>query len=254
MGPVGNQRAPLRLLAGVGLAELRPDPARPRGWTLLVNGVPQSYVDLDDPGHLEFPYQRMIGAAIAVREPVLHLGGGGLTLPRLIEHRRPGTPQVVIERDPVIAALVRRNLPYPGTIDVRIGDAREALEAAGPESYGLIIADVFVGAAMPRSVAERGFAVAARHALRPDGLLAMNLTDVPPLAQTRVQVATVGTIFEQSVLYGEEPVLRGRRVGNLILLAGNVPAIKAGKNERVLRGDDLSKFATGARPLLDEPR
>ena len=260
MGPHGNRRAPLRTLVTIGIAELRPDPARPQGWTLLVNGVPQSYVDLADPGHLEFPYEQQLGAVLRlwaphrVREKVLHLGGGGLTLARLLYHTRPGFSQVVVERDPEILALVSRVLPFPESIEVRIGDARQELEAAGPQSYGLIISDVFVGAAMPASVAAEGFARAARRALRPDGLLAMNLTDVPPLAQTRIQVATARSVFDDVVLYGATDVLRGRRVGNVILLAGNVPEIPAGKHEQVLRGDDLSHFMGGARPLLDEPR
>jgi len=38
------------------------------------------------------------------------------------------------------------------------------------------------------------------------------------------------------------------------LLAGNVPMIKAGKHETVLRGQELRIFTGGARPLLDEPR
>ena len=37
-----------------GVASLEPDRRRERGWTLLVDGVPQSYVDLADPTHLEF--------------------------------------------------------------------------------------------------------------------------------------------------------------------------------------------------------
>jgi spermidine synthase len=240
-----------------GLAELRPDPARPEGWTLLVNFVPQSYV----------PYQRQLGAVLRlwtpgrVRERVLHLGGGGLTMPRLLDHTRPGLRQEVVERDPEILALVSRMLPFPESIDVRIGDAREALEAAEPGAYGLIISDVFVGAAMPASVAVAGFARAARRALRPDGLLLMNLTDLPPLdvtgvppvAHTRVQAATAATAFGEVALYGDATVLCGGRVGNVILLAGNVPMIRAGKDERVLSGVDLSNFTAGARPLLNEP-
>jgi spermidine synthase len=259
MGPPGNRRAPLRSLVGIGTAELRPDPARRRGWTLFVNGVPQSYVDLDDPEHLEFPYQQLMGRVLrlwpaqAVREKVLHLGGGGLTFARLLAHTRPGAEQVVVERDPEILAMVSRVLPFPESIEVRIGDAREALERAEPASFGLIISDVFVGASMPATVAAEGFAVAARRALHPDGLLAMNLTDVPPLAQTRIQAVTTGAVFDEVALFAEEPVLRARRVGNVILLAGNVPAIKPGKNERVLRGGELSNFTIGARPLLDEP-
>ena len=260
MGPHGNRRAPLRTLVTVGLAELRPDPARPQGWTLLVNGVPQSYVDLADPEFLPFPYERQMGtvmrswSAHRVHEKVLHLGGGGLTLPRLLHHAHPGFSQLVVERDPEILALVSRFLPFPAEIEVRIGDARAELEETEPASFGLIVSDVFVGAHMPESVAAPEFAHAARRAIRPDGLLAMNLTDVPPLARTRIQAATARTAFDDVALYGDLDVLRGRRVGNVILLAGNVPMIEARQTERVIRGDDLSIFMGGARPLLDEPR
>jgi hypothetical protein len=260
MGPPGNRRAPLRALVSSGIAEMRPDPARPRGWTLLVNDVPQSYVDLDDPGHLEFPYERQLGAILRlwaagpVPGKVLHLGGGGLTLPRFLDHLRPGGAQVVVERDPQIVTMVDRILPIPKSIEMRFGDARAEVEAAADGEYGLIISDVFVGAAMPDSVAVRGFAEAARRALRPGGLLLMNLTDVPPLTRTRIQVATTRSAFDEIALYGDADVLRGLRVGNVILLAGNVPMIKAGKHESVLRAEELQFFSGSARPLLDEPR
>jgi len=62
------------------VAELLPDPDRPRAWTLLLDGTPQSHVDLDDPEHLEFEYVRRLGhvvdLAAAPGRPlrVLHLG------------------------------------------------------------------------------------------------------------------------------------------------------------------------------------
>src|SRR4051794_10216029 len=71
-----------------GIAELIPDPKRRHGWVLLFEGVAQSYVDLDDPRHLEFEYVRRVATVIdalaASGTPlrVLHLGGGGMTLPR----------------------------------------------------------------------------------------------------------------------------------------------------------------------------
>jgi hypothetical protein len=147
---------------------------------------------------------------------------------------------------------VSRFLPFPPSIEVTVGDARQAIEAADAGSYDLIIVDVFEGAAMPASVSSTGFAAAARRALREKGLLAINLTDVPPLAHTRIQVATLGTAFGNVVFYGDAAMLRGRRAGNLILLAGNVPMIKVGNHERTVRGADLAKFAGGAKPRLDE--
>ena len=49
-----------------GSAELVPDADRPRSWTLLVNGTPQSHVDLDDPA---LPGLRVRPAARPPRRP-----------------------------------------------------------------------------------------------------------------------------------------------------------------------------------------
>ncbi|MCC3773088.1 spermidine synthase-like protein, partial [Streptomyces sp. UNOC14_S4] len=70
-----------------GTAKLLPDVDERRAWLLTVDGSPQSYVDLDDPTHLEFEYAQRIGHVLdTAAEPgrpldVLHLGGGALTLP-----------------------------------------------------------------------------------------------------------------------------------------------------------------------------
>ena len=44
-----------------GTAELLADADRPGGWLVSVEGVAQSYVDLEDPLHLEFDYVRRMG-------------------------------------------------------------------------------------------------------------------------------------------------------------------------------------------------
>ena len=62
---------------------------------VVVDGTPQSHVDLDDPTHLAFEYVRRIGHAVDLlpEGPVtaLHLGAGALTLPRYVEATRPGS-------------------------------------------------------------------------------------------------------------------------------------------------------------------
>ncbi|NUV50999.1 spermine synthase, partial [Streptomyces sp. CAI-78] len=47
----GGREAVVEAVDG-GTAELRPDPERAEGWSLLIDGAPQSHVDLADPSHL----------------------------------------------------------------------------------------------------------------------------------------------------------------------------------------------------------
>src|SRR2546423_600544 len=88
-----------------GAAALVPDPDRPGGWTLRLDGTPQSYVDTADPAVLHFEYMRRLGSVVDAAAPageplrVLHLGGGALTLARYVAATRPGSTQQVVERD-----------------------------------------------------------------------------------------------------------------------------------------------------------
>jgi hypothetical protein len=251
----------------LGTAELVSDPNRRRGWTLLVDGVAQSYVDLDDPTHLEFEYVRqvaaVIGAAGAPGAPlrVLHLGGGGLTIARYIEAVRPGSRQRVIERDAALATLVRRVLPLPqgAGIEVHTADAYEAVRGEFDTPFDLVIADAFRAARMPRSVAGTEFAARVARLLRPGGWYLANATDVPPWVLSRTLAATLRSAFADVALLAEPGSLGGRRFGNVVLFAtgepGGLPierltAIAAADRWRGLpvHGADLDRFIGDAQP------
>jgi MFS family permease len=69
------------------------DPQRASGRTLVLDGLRHSYVDLDDPVHLEFRYTQRIADVLAEQPAgaldVLHLGLGGGSLPRHLAAVRP---------------------------------------------------------------------------------------------------------------------------------------------------------------------
>src|ERR1039457_4755666 len=117
----GDSRPVIRQDIDSGTAELVGDPHRPGSWTLLVDGTPQSHVDLDDPAYLDFEYMRRLGhlADLAARDGtplrVLHLGAGGLTLARYTAAPRPGSSQGAVESDAALAGFVRQRLPLPRT-------------------------------------------------------------------------------------------------------------------------------------------
>src|ERR1700722_15391761 len=225
--------------------ELLGDLDRPGAWMLLIDGTPQSHVDLDDPGHLEFEYMRRLGHVGDLAAPpgaplrVLHLGGGGLTLARYTAATRPGSTQLAVEADAQVADLVRQRLPLrqpsratvnrapagrtrpnqAGRIRVRVADAREVLAQQPAGSFDLVVADVFAGARTPAHLTSAEFARLAARALPPAGMFAENIGDGPPLSHARARIATVQSVFGSVCVLAEGPVLRGRRFGNLVVVA-----------------------------------
>jgi hypothetical protein len=250
-----------------GIAELVPDPADPGCWTLLLDGVAQSYVDLDRPRHLRYSYMRRVASVLdtAARAGaplrVLHLGGGALTLPRYIAATRPGSHQVVVERDGELDSLVRRVLPLPAGADVRtiVGDAREAVEALADDQFDVVITDAYEGAQMPSSVASLTFDRHIHRVLAPTGTYTVNVADLPPVIYTRIQAATLRTVFPDVCAIGEAGMLRGRRYGNVVLAAGpELPIARLARinardelRAKVAHGDELTEFIGGVGPMID---
>jgi hypothetical protein len=248
--------------------ELRPDPGRPGAWTLLVDGVAQSYVDSADPTRLEFEYIRKLAWLADTIAPagrpvdVLHLGGGACTMPRYVAATRPGSRQLVVEHDPAVADLVTGALPLPAGVELRLGDARRLLETLPDAAYDLLLSDVYQAAQMPRSVASAEFAAQARRVLRADGVYGGNVADLPPLAFTRRQVATLAAEFGEVCVLADPGMLRGRRYGNVVLAAtpraARLPldrlvrlAARDPFPSRVVAGADLAGFVAGAHPVGD---
>jgi spermidine synthase len=250
-----------------GTAELVPDPDHPRSWTLLLEGTPQSHVDLLDPTRLDFEYVRWLGYLTeAIREPreplnVLHLGGGAWTLARYLAATRPGSRQRVVDVDPALIEFVRARLPSEGSgIRVRAGDAREVLTGLTDTSVDLIVVDVFAGAQIPAHLTSVEFVEQAARVLRPGGVYAANLADGAPLGFARAQTATVASVFAQTALISSPQVLRGRRFGNLVLTASRQPLPIAALSRaaagdpfpaRLVSGEDLRRFVAAARPVTD---
>ncbi|MEE1739603.1 fused MFS/spermidine synthase [Streptomyces sp. BE147] len=252
-----------------GRAELIPDRERPHGWTLLLDGAPQSHVDLDDPTYLSFEYQRRIGHIIDLAAPpqqplhVVHLGGGAFTLARYVAATRPRSTQQIVELDAALVQLVRRELPLDpqARIRVRSTDARAGLGKIQDGWADLVIADVFSGARTPAHLTSAEFLAEVRRVLKPGGQYAANLADGPPLTHLRGQVATAAAAFPELALAADPTVWRGRRFGNAVLLASDLPLAVAELTRRVAsdphpgrveHGRVLADFTGGAAVVTDE--
>jgi len=268
MGEFDNRApTPFRRTVEHGDAALLPDVDQPGGWLLTLDNAPQSYVDTADLTHLEFEYTRRLGhlvdliAAPAAPIRALHLGGGAFTMPRYIAATRPGSAQRVVELDAGLVDLVRRVLPWePTDYDVVIGDARDTLSREPAGTADLIIADVFAGAQVPATITSVEFAAAARKALARGGWYAVNIADGAALGFAKSQAATVLAAFGSCCLIAEPTVLRGRRFGNVLLVApaDRLPLQELGRRlaadpfpARLLDHDALRELIGETAPLTD---
>lgn len=261
---------PVTLSSGL-TAEFEEDRWVPGAIQLLVDGTPQSHVNLRDPGDLFFEYIRRIGHIIDLfRDPgqpisALHLGGGAFTLPRYIEATRPGSRQQIVELESALVDLVREAAPLPkrASIRVRHGDAREVLGKLPEGMRGamdLVVVDIFAGARTPAHVSSLEFYELVRPLLAADGLVVANVTDGQGQRFTRGQAATLKAAFGSVAAIAEPQTLKGRRFGNVVLLASNstpelewLPRLLAGGPHpaRMLVGRELEDWVRGVAPVTD---
>jgi spermidine synthase len=251
-----------------GIATLVRDNSRRNAWTLLLDGVESSHVDLDDPTLLAFEYIRWLGDVIDCVAPAgqpvdaVHLGGGAMTLARYLMASRPASAQIVFEIDGALVELVRERLPWAKSrrLRVRVADARRGLDGLADDSCGLVVRDAFRSASVPDSLRTVEFTRRVKAVLRSNGVYLMNVADRTPFAVTGVELATLFEVFDDVAVVSEPAVLRGRRHGNLIIAASNaalpVEAIArrvadGGVQGRVRDRDQARAMASGHRPFTD---
>jgi hypothetical protein len=252
-------------------AVIEPDRWVPGSYTLVVDGTPQSHVNLDNPSELFFEYVQRIGHVIdqlgMPGEPLtaVHLGAGAFTLPRYIEATRPGSRQQVVEIESDLVDLVRENLPLPrnASIRVRHGDAREVLgkfPAGLRGEVDLLIVDVFSGARTPAHVTSIEFYREAVALLKPGGVVVSNIADGPGLAFARGQAATMLAATGNVAALAETQILKGRRFGNVVMVGSRealplewMPRLLAGgpHPSKVVSGQELVNWIAGASIVTD---
>lgn len=226
-----------------GTAEIVRDRDRPSTLVLLVNGVPSSVHDLDDPGLLDFDYLRWIASTVRTRYPadpanrldVLHLGGGGCSLARHLADALPGSRHLAVEIDAALAEGVRRWFPLPSApvLRIRVGDARSVTESLGDGTRNVVVRDVFAGAVTPAALMTVEFTREVLRVLRPGGTYLANTIGV--LGEIHGELGTLAAVFPYVAVIAHASTLRDRQRGNLILAGSDSPFVTPAMRTALLR-------------------
>jgi hypothetical protein len=250
-------------------AQVDIDEARPSGRILWLDDLRHAYVDLDDPTYLEFQYTQLLGDVVDAMAPagapldVVHLGGGGFTIPRYVEATRPGSDNLVLELDPGVVRIATDELGLVPSdrLRIRTGDARGHLRDVPADSADLVVGDAFGGRAVPYHLATEEFATDIRRVLRDDGIYAQNIIDQPPLRFLWADVATLRAVFAHVAVLGPTGRFDASAGGNTIVLASDAPlplaALRAelvdrGALDEVRADAELDDAVDGATVLTDD--
>jgi|FLYL01.1.fsa_nt_gi spermidine synthase len=233
----------------------------PTGRLLVLDTVPNSYVDLADPQVLAFTYTRMFAAVVDAYTsgPVdlLHIGGGGFTMPRWTSATRPGSRNVAIEIDPALVELARRHLALDEVegLEVLVGDARVLLPRLSTDGFDVVLGDGFSGIVVPWHLTTVEFAREIERVLTPSGVYVLNLIDRGDLDFVRSEIATLERVFDHVALVTLPERLTGG--GNFVLVASSrpVPAETIRAHAREWGLDvvvDVDPDTLDAQPLVDD--
>ncbi len=247
-------------------AIIEADETRPSGRVLLLDRLPNSYVDLEDPTYLEFRYIQLMADIIEVEAPggalrVVSIGGGGFTLPGYLEATRPGSHNIVLEIDGALVDIGRQHLALTEDIEVVVDDARISLRDVPADSVDVVIGDAFSGASVPWHLTTREFVEDIRDVLTTTGFYTMNVIDYGRLDFARSAAATLTEVFDHVALFAPPNYLSGRAGGNFVLVASASPldvqgietAVRSrGSSESGIEGADLERFIGDAILLTDD--
>jgi len=245
------------------------DPGRPSGRILWLDTLRHSYVDIEDPTHLEFRYSHVMTDVIDVQLPagaidVLFIGGGGFTLPRYFPAARPGSTSTVLEIDEELIDFVASELALDRSdpaLTVRPGDARLLITDEEPGSFDVVVGDAFGGLAVPWHLTTREFTELVAEKLKPGGIYILNLIDNAPDRFASAETATLQAVFAHVGVVAPAAFLERTSGGNFVLVGSNAPihvaavtaAIRFREGREIILVDaGLDGFVAGARLLTDD--
>jgi len=151
---------------------------------LQLDHLVHSYADPDDPSHLEYGYLRTFNDVVeltAKERPVfrlLFIGGGGYTLPRLVDHLHESAEVDVVEIDPAVTRVARRFFGVGRDAAIRtVNEDARWFAMRGGEPYDVIFIDAFNDLSVPYHLTTREFTQQLHRLLTPQGALVVNVID-----------------------------------------------------------------------------
>jgi spermidine synthase len=230
---------------------------------LVLDNLIHSYVDLKDPLHIAYKYERIYAEILKWKFPryaffsSLTIGGGGYTFPRYMEAFYPNARIEVVEIDPEITKIAHTYLGLPDDTGIRSynTDGRWFVMNC-QDRYDLIFTDAYNDLSIPYHLTTKEFASYLNTIMKPEGILLSNIIDdfqkgafLPSYMRTLVEVFGENNVRLISV----SPHFKDIGISTFIVIAwkGNLDMEKFGE---YLKNDSTGVITSALVPqeLLHE--
>ncbi len=211
---------------------------------LALDHLIHSYVNPADPLYLKYEYLKEfaeVAAYVSRGNPtprLLHLGGGGYSLPRYMDIVYPGSTNEVVEIDPCVTEVAHQELGLP--LDTRVKtyneDARlHLIELNGRSRYDIIVGDVFNDASTPYHLTTLEFDRLLKGNMKPDGIYLVNIIDDYERGEYMPAfIYTLRQVFQHVYLFNGSGIWQN--VGRSTFVIG--------ATDRAIDAGDFQAFAT----------
>jgi spermidine synthase len=153
---------------------------------LALDRLVHSYVVPDNPFLLKYDYLKIFTEVIGYGSGdndtprILHMGGGGYSLPRYLETVNPQSINEVVEIDPAVTKTAYEKLGLPSDMAIKTynQDARLFLmQQQTQDKYNFIVGDVFNDFSTPYHLTTVEFNRVISSRMQPDGIYMINIID-----------------------------------------------------------------------------
>ena len=126
--------------------------------------------------------QSGVGRAMRAQEDhARRIGMLGLGCGTLAAYGKPGDTLHIYEINPLVVDIANREFTYlrdtPAEVEITMGDGRLSLESEPSQQFDILVMDAFSGDSVPvHLITREAFQTYFRH-LKPDGILAVNITN-----------------------------------------------------------------------------
>ncbi len=215
--------------------------------TLTLDQLVHSYVAMDDPTFLVYGYEKVTADFAALQYArtesfnTLFIGGGGYTMPRLIEEEYPDATVEVIEIDPLVTEVAHTYLGLPRSTSIVTYnlDARMQMQSLSYGKYDMVVGDAFNDFSVPYHLTTLEFNQRVKELLKPRGLFIVNIVDNLNTGRfLRAYVNTLSRTFDHVYILRDDDLWEDDP-------RSNVTYVVVGADE-VINPQDLSRANEGA--------